>query len=128
MTRLPPESTLDVSSSVSDGYKRQGHEALQAKIGTATFIGIGAPTLVETALVLSARLNRDMRGSLARFIEETGTIVIPVSYTHLRAHETVLDLVCRLLLEKKTGIPGIAVKCSYIIKNTDDECRSLSHF
>ena len=26
----------------------------------------------------------------------------PVSYTHLRAHETVLDLVCRLLLEKKT--------------------------
>ena len=27
----------------------------------------------------------------------------PVSYTHLRAHETVLDLVCRLLLEKKTN-------------------------
>ena len=26
---------------------------------------------------------------------------MPVSYTHLRAHETVLDLVCRLLLEKK---------------------------
>ena len=26
---------------------------------------------------------------------------IAVSYTHLRAHETVLDLVCRLLLEKK---------------------------
>ena len=26
----------------------------------------------------------------------------PVSYTHLRAHETVLDLVCRLLLDKKT--------------------------
>ena len=26
----------------------------------------------------------------------------PVSYTHLRAHETVLDLVCRLLLEQKT--------------------------
>ena len=25
----------------------------------------------------------------------------PVSYTHLRAHETVLELVCRLLLEKK---------------------------
>ena len=28
--------------------------------------------------------------------------VAPVSYTHLRAHETVLDLVCRLLLEKNT--------------------------
>ena len=30
--------------------------------------------------------------------------VNPVSYTHLRAHETVLDLVCRLLLEKKKQI------------------------
>ena len=30
--------------------------------------------------------------------EDTGE---PVSYTHLRAHETVLDLVCRLLLENK---------------------------
>ena len=36
-----------------------------------------------------------------------------VSYTHLRAHETVLDLVCRLLLEKQTkchdpmGVPVI---------------------
>ena len=29
--------------------------------------------------------------------------VISVSYTHLRAHETVLDLVCRLLLEKNTN-------------------------
>ena len=26
---------------------------------------------------------------------------LAVSYTHLRAHETVLELVCRLLLEKK---------------------------
>ena len=26
------------------------------------------------------------------------------SYTHLRAHETVLDLVCRLLLEKKKSV------------------------
>src|SRR5450759_2916283 len=31
---------------------------------------------------------------------ETG-YTIPVSYTHLRAHETRHDLVCRLLLEKK---------------------------
>ena len=30
-----------------------------------------------------------------------GSGLFPVSYTHLRAHETVLDLVCRLLLETK---------------------------
>ena len=29
------------------------------------------------------------------------TVGDAVSYTHLRAHETVLELVCRLLLEKK---------------------------
>ena len=30
-----------------------------------------------------------------------GSGPITVSYTHLRAHETVLEIVCRLLLEKK---------------------------
>ena len=34
-------------------------------------------------------------------IEPLQVEIEPVSYTHLRAHETVLDLVCRLLLEKK---------------------------
>ena len=37
--------------------------------------------------------------------DEVATMVQwPVSYTHLRAHETVLELVCRLLLEKKTKV------------------------
>src|SRR5665811_676871 len=44
---------------------------------------------------------------LLRRLETQGLLVSEwreentVSYTHLRAHETVLDLVCRLLLEKK---------------------------
>ena len=37
----------------------------------------------------------------------------PVSYTHLRAHETVLDLVCRLLLEKKKT-EKIAIRCNHV--------------
>ena len=36
-----------------------------------------------------------------------------VSYTHLRAHETVLDLVCRLLLEKKKSTRSTASHISY---------------
>ena len=36
---------------------------------------------------------------------------IAVSYTHLRAHETVLDLVCRLLLEKKKNTRTKAAQC-----------------
>jgi len=39
--------------------------------------------------------------SILSFLTEPET----VSYTHLRAHETVLDLVCRLLLEKKKNNP-----------------------
>ena len=35
---------------------------------------------------------------LSKYIKEN---INPVSYTHLRAHETEADLVCRLLLEKK---------------------------
>src|SRR5660398_86750 len=31
---------------------------------------------------------------------------VPVSYTHLRAHETKANLVCRLLLEKKKVFVG----------------------
>ena len=42
-----------------------------------------------------AAAETDLDGGAARAVGQ------PVSYTHLRAHETVLDLVCRLLLEKK---------------------------
>ena len=41
----------------------------------------------------------------------------PVSYTHLRAHETVLDLVCRLLLDKK----------KYTINTTNTESHNINN-
>ena len=37
-------------------------------------------------------------------IAEVAHSLVPVSYTHLRAHETRHDLVCRLLLEKNKQI------------------------
>ena len=39
--------------------------------------------------------------AIRRAVEKAEDSLEAVSYTHLRAHETVLDLVCRLLLEKK---------------------------
>ena len=50
-----------------------------------------AADIVDDAIGCKAKIRRDLRYG-----------VYTVSYTHLRAHETVLDLVCRLLLEKKT--------------------------
>ena len=47
------------------------------------------------------RLNEDWFGRLAEWIARRMGSPGSVSYTHLRAHETVLDIVCRLLLEKK---------------------------
>ena len=81
MIRRPPRSTLDRSSAASDVYKRQ------AWPGTAG-LAVGA----------SASHRAPARAGRA---ETTRPGLQPVSYTHLRAHETVLDLVCRLLLEKK---------------------------
>src|SRR5665811_2487290 len=44
--------------------------------------------------VFLSTTDRDKLEGYERSLEQE-----PVSYTHLRAHETVLDLVCRLLLE-----------------------------
>ena len=50
--------------------------------------------------VLHEKLARHVRQQFRRSVGD-GDGLGAVSYTHLRAHETVLDLVCRLLLEKK---------------------------
>ena len=47
-----------------------------------------------------ARVDADLLDDLLNNAGEV-SIFRAVSYTHLRAHETVLDLVCRLLLEKQ---------------------------
>ena len=56
------------------------------------------PYLQRTPLQLSG--GQQQRTAIARALVK-GADLVPVSYTHLRAHETVLDLVCRLLLAKK---------------------------
>ena len=54
------------------------------------------PQALQAGPAYRRRLSRDPVDG-GPFLRKSG----PVSYTHLRAHETVLDLVCRLLLEKK---------------------------
>ena len=91
MIRGPPRSTLDRSSAASDVYKRQVHGDLTAH-GTQT-LSVG-----------------DVHGEV-RARQTGGLGLQAVSYTHLRAHETVLDIVCRLLLEKKNHtLPYVSVQ------------------
>src|SRR5665254_26122 len=74
MIRRPPRSTRVRSSAASDVYKRQvdGWHLTVDSDGTGTLEPLG--------LTLDSQ---------------------PVSYTHLRAHETPEQLVCRRLREKK---------------------------
>ena len=62
--------------------------------GTSDMKRIAVFTSGGDAQGMNAALRAVVRSGLERGLEA-------VSYTHLRAHETVLDLVCRLLLEKK---------------------------
>ena len=55
----------------------------------------------STILKALVRLCMGAGASYLAFIAALDSQAGAVSYTHLRAHETVLDLVCRLLLEKK---------------------------
>ena len=82
MIRRPPRSTLDRSSAASDVYKRQVFALRDPQRGAGFPFQPG-----REAEMVGVAMGHD---------------AAPVSYTHLRAHETVLDLVCRLLLEKKT--------------------------
>ena len=54
----------------------------------------------ETIKILSNDMEMGIIAKCQAQVEES-TSVVPVSYTHLRAHETPEHLVCRLLLEKK---------------------------
>ena len=100
MFRRPPRSTLDRSSAASDVYKRQavGQQAfadLQVFEVTAEGVHAGVDGR-RAAHEFTGHRRQHGRRTLHRC-----ALQVAVSYTHLRAHETVLDLVCRLLLEKK---------------------------
>src|SRR5665648_1169710 len=66
------------------------HVILDASVYTLTAAGLATKFFIRIIIVAAS----------SRLIGFSGFIV-PVSYTHLRAHETRHDLVCRLLLEKK---------------------------
>src|SRR5664280_3123314 len=66
----------------------------QYRCGTVRMRG----SRVARRTAVATRCGRSCTGSGHSSLAVT---LLSVSYTHLRAHETVLDLVCRLLLEKK---------------------------
>ena len=101
MIRRPPRSTLDRSSAASDVYKRQLLDNLDES-SHARFIERNGSLIWNTECQQESQIDQSKRSSTCLTTSaESLYKPITVSYTHLRAHETVLDLVCRLSLETK---------------------------
>ena len=113
-------------------YKRQAVEHPELVMRVDTFNGAGMSCSTPVMLLLETLWRDTILPALSassldparvhNYYADPG----PVSYTHLRAHETVLDLVCRLLLEKKkvtiTNIPCRSSPCL----NIERERRRIS--
>jgi ribonuclease VapC len=75
---------LDSSALVAIFVREPGFERILDAIDDERKLAIGAPTLAEAGIVLSARLGTDARPLLARFLEESGALVLPFSAEHAR--------------------------------------------
>jgi ribonuclease VapC len=73
---------VDSSAVLAIFFRETGAEEILSTILDADFAGIGAPTAVETGLVLTARLQKNATGSLLRFFEETGIEIVAFNDLH----------------------------------------------
>lgn len=73
---------LDSSAVIAIALREPEFEELLTRLSAARNVGIGAPTLTETAIVLSARVSGDARGLLARFLQEGNISTVPFGDAH----------------------------------------------
>ncbi len=73
---------LDSSAIVAILFKEPGYEVLLQKLAAAPACAIGLPTLTEAAIVVSARIQRDSRALIARFLMEATIATVPFGEDH----------------------------------------------
>ena len=73
---------LDSSAIVAIHLRETGHERLIDAVERAEIVAIGAPTLLEAAMVLSTRLARDARPLLLDFVRQTNAEIVPFREDH----------------------------------------------
>lgn len=76
---------LDTSAIAAIVFQEPGHESLRDRLGAADAVGVGAATLVEAGVVLSARLRRDARELLGRLLREADARIIAFNEDHWTA-------------------------------------------
>ena len=75
---------VDGSAIVAIVLREPGWEGLVARLGAEAAPAIGAPTVAEVGLVLTAKMGAEARIVLSRLLQETGLTVIPFAEEHWR--------------------------------------------
>jgi ribonuclease VapC len=73
---------LDTSAILAVFFREPERDEFLRKIGAAPLVGVGAPTLAESAIVLAARLGDAAPRQLARLVERGGLVVISFERPH----------------------------------------------
>jgi ribonuclease VapC len=79
---------LDSSAIVGIVLREPGFEVLVRKLTRAEAVAVGAPTLTEAGIVLTARLGRDARGLLQGLLREWNAATVVFGEEHWREAET----------------------------------------
>lgn len=75
---------LDTSVIVAIALQEPGYEELVGKLRSADTLGVGAPTLTEAGMVLSARLGVEPQALLDRFLRDFGVVPVVFGEQHWR--------------------------------------------
>jgi ribonuclease VapC len=73
---------LDGSAVVAILLKEPGYDRLRDHLAASEQVGIGAPTAVESSLVLCSRVGRAGKTLLARFLQEAEVEVVEFTADH----------------------------------------------
>ncbi len=76
---------LDSSALVAIALDEPDRGALVEKINGASTVGVGAPTLVEAGIVLSARIGEDAHELVAQLVAVADAVVIEFGVDHWEA-------------------------------------------
>jgi ribonuclease VapC len=73
---------LDSSAMIAILLKEHGYERARDRLAASEWSAVGAPTVVETSLVLCSRLGHAGKSLLARFLQEADIEVVGFTAEH----------------------------------------------
>jgi ribonuclease VapC len=75
---------VDSSALLALVFREAGVDRIEEALATAELVGVGAPTLAETAIVLASKLGEDSRSLLAVLVDHLDLTIVPFTAAHGR--------------------------------------------